>query len=216
MPEEKRCIGKEDIFAAADRLVEAGEKPSVTKVRIYLGQTLGVKGSPNKVAALLREWRAERAAQQPIEQAPLGLLPEEADQILKKAANGFNNILGELNVSFCHTIAEIRHKVARDHAAILEISIAAEREKAEMAADGEAEALQEIERLETEIEEKAARISGLEAALTTMNIELAVARATCDRLARENREQFDKLLTAISEKPAAPKPRKKGQPSCTV
>ncbi|GFE56740.1 DNA-binding protein [Geobacter sp. AOG1] len=217
LDEKATVITKEHVYTAADNLLSKGQRPSVTKVRDELKKMLGVKGSPNKINALLQEWWAERARQQtPAEQAPTEPLPEDLEQVLKNAGSSFNGFLRELTDSLGRTVSGIRHNVARDHATRLEASIAAEREKAEMAADGEAEALQEIEQLEAENEEKAARISELEAALATLNTELVVARAMCGKLARENREQFDKLLAAINSTTKMPPARKKRQPSCAA
>lgn len=44
-------VTKDDVFAAADALLQVGEQPTIEKVRLHLG-----RGSPNTVSPHLKEW----------------------------------------------------------------------------------------------------------------------------------------------------------------
>lgn len=46
-----RGISEQDVFAAADKLLSRGERPTIERVRLQLG-----RGSPNTVNRLLDGW----------------------------------------------------------------------------------------------------------------------------------------------------------------
>lgn len=156
------AISREAIFAAADALVEAGERPTLEGVRQRVG------GSYTTISPLLNEWKAHRAAktapvQEPIPQAVQDKLSEVGGEIWRMASDLANTRLAAEREALEKARAEI--EAERTEAVELADQLANEREAlqvrlAELEAS-EAAARSEVERLRQELASAREEAAGL-------------------------------------------------------
>lgn len=172
------AISREAIFAAADALVESGERPTLESIRQRTG------GSYTTISPLLNEWKAQRAAkaapvQEPIPQAVQDKLSEVGGEIWRIALELANTRLAAEREALEKVRAEI--EAERTEAVELADQLADEREvlQARLATieASEAAARSEVERLRQALasaREEAAGLRGrLEASQEQMTALLA-------------------------------------------
>lgn len=182
-------ISKAQVFNAADTISASGQAPTVANVRAHLGS-----GSYTTITAYLRDWK---------EQANT----EEEDGI----------DVPEIVTTALGRAAEIVWKAAQDHFAheLAAVKKSAERAIAN-AQEQTAEAIAEIERLETVSSQQESQIQNLSEQLTASSQasekeerELIELRAALKAAESRIKEQGDLLKRLVPEKKTAPARAKK-------
>ena len=143
------AISREEIFAAADALVAAGERPTLEGIRQRTG------GSYTTISPLLNEWKARHAAQaapvrEPIPQAVQDKLQEVGGEIWRIASD----------------LANTRLAAERE---------ALEKVRAEIEAE-RTEAVELADRLSGELEGLKAQVATLDASAASAQDEIAQLR----------------------------------------
>jgi hypothetical protein len=137
-----RGVQREDVWAAADAVLLAGEKPTVERVRQYLGS-----GSPNTVGPLLEQWfkHLGRRIQDPgAFAAPTGV----PDPVLQAAQHFWETALAQTRGDFDERLREgLADAVA---------NVESEKERAELAGAAAFEASAKATRLKAELAEQGA------------------------------------------------------------
>ena len=156
------AISREEIFAAADALVESGERPTLEGIRKRTG------GSYTTISPILNDWKAHRAAQsapvrEPIPQVVQDKLLEVGGEIWRMALELSNTRLAAEREALEKVRAEI--EAERTEAVELADRLASEGEalQARLASieDSEAAARSESERLREELAQAREEAAGL-------------------------------------------------------
>jgi chromosome segregation ATPase len=178
----RRGVQREDVWAAADALLLAGEKPTIERVRQRMGS-----GSPNTVGPLLEQWFKHLGArlQDPgAFAAPVGV----PDQVLQAARHFWETALA-------HTRGDFEERL-REGLADAVANVEAEKERAEIASAAAYDASAKATRLQSELGEQAQ-------ALRLANEELAAERARLQEvraaLATEKERLIDERRRATEE-----------------
>jgi hypothetical protein len=188
-----RGVQREDVWAAADAVLLAGEKPTIERVRQHLGS-----GSPNTVGPLLEQWFKHLGArlQDPgAFAAPAGV----PDPVLQAARHFWETALA-------HTRGDFEERL-REGLADAVANVEAEKERAEIASAAAYEASAKATRLQGELGEQAL-------ALRVANEELAADRARLqevraalateqERLVDERRRAADQMAELKQQLAAA-------------
>jgi hypothetical protein len=177
-----RGVQREDVWAAADAVLLAGEKPTIERVRQHLGS-----GSPNTVGPLLEQWfkHLGRRIQDPgAFAAPAGV----PDPVLQAAQHFWETALAQTRGVFEERL--------RQGLADAVANVEAEKERAEIASAAAYEASAKATRLQGELGEQAQ-------ALRLANEELAAERARLQEvrvaLATEKERLVDERRRATTE-----------------
>ena len=177
-------ISYDQVAAAADALVGAGQKPSIRNVREALGNT----GSPNTVHRHLTEWRAA----QPVAQGAAYELPADlVNSFGRELARGAAAARAEVEADLVQAQAEAAElaatgealEVERDELTAQVAALTTERDQAQATAD---ERAQEIARLAEQVQREQQAAEGA-------RVELATARLKIEQQA----EQVGELRTAL-------------------
>jgi hypothetical protein len=178
----RRGVQREDVWAAADAVLLAGEKPTIERVRQRLGS-----GSPNTVGPLLEQWFKHLGArlQDPgAFAAPAGV----PDPVLQAARHFWETALA-------HTRGDFEERL-REGLADAVANVEAEKERAEIASAAAYDASAKATRLQGELGEQAQ-------ALRLANEELAAERARLQEvraaLATEKERLVDERRRATTE-----------------
>jgi chromosome segregation ATPase len=170
------AISREQVFAAANELVESGQKPTLELIRQKLG------GSYSTLSPLLREWRAAKASadaplQEPVPESISGRLEDVAGEIWRVALDLANGRLAEEREALEAARAELENE--RDEAVELADGLAAEVERlsAEVnATRSELDAARERAQADAvQIAELRGRLAALEPLLSDLRARMAVA-----------------------------------------
>ncbi|MFP8833927.1 DNA-binding protein [Hydrogenophaga sp. XSHU_21] len=178
----RRGVQREDVWAAADAVLLAGEKPTIERVRLHLGS-----GSPNTVGPLLEQWfkHLGRRIQDPGAFAAPGGVP---DPVLQAARHFWETALA-------HTRGDFEERL-REGLADAVANVEAEKERTEIASAAAYEATAKANRLQGELGEQAQ-------ALRLANEELAAERARLQEvraaLATEKERLVDERRRATTE-----------------
>lgn len=185
-----RGVQREDVWAAADAVLLAGEKPTVERVRQYLGS-----GSPNTVGPLLEQWfkHLGRRIQDPgAFAAPAGV----PDPVLQAAQHFWETALAQTRGDFeqrlreglADAVANVESEKERAEiagAAAFEASAKATKLKAELV---EQEAI--LRRVQEEFAAERARLQEVRAALALEQERLADERQRAAEDLAEIKQQF--------------------------
>lgn len=177
-----RGVQREDVWAAADAVLLAGERPTIERVRQHLGS-----GSPNTVGPLLEQWfkHLGRRIQDPgAFVAPAGL----PDPVLQAAQHFWETALAQTRGDFEQRL--------RDGLADAVANVESEKERAEIAGAAAFEVSAKATKLKAELVEQAQ-------ALRLANEELAAERARLQEiraaLAAERERLVDERQRAAEE-----------------
>lgn len=192
----RRGVQREDVWAAADAVLLAGEKPTIERVRQHLGS-----GSPNTVGPLLEQWfkHLGRRIQDPGSFAAPAGVPEP---VLQAAQHFWETALA-------HTRGDFEDRL-RQGLADAVANVEAEKERAEIAGAAAFEATAKAGRLQNELNEQQqllrlaheelaaerARLQELRAALTLEKERLIDER----RNAAGHLEDLKKQVAAANER----------------
>lgn len=196
----RRGVQREDVWAAADAVLLAGEKPTIERVRQHLGS-----GSPNTVGPLLEQWfkHLGRRIQDPgAFVAPAGV----PDPVLQAARQFWETALAQTRGDFEERLREgLADAVA---------NVESEKERAEIAGAAAFEASAKASKLQGELVEQAqvlrqvheelaaerARLQEVRAALALETARLIEER---QRAAGQIAELKQQLVAAIDRADAA-------------
>lgn len=191
-----RGVQREDVWAAADAVLLAGEKPTIERVRQHLGT-----GSPNTVGPLLEQWFKQlgRRIQDPgAFAAPAGV----PDPVLQAARHFWEAALAETRGDFENRL--------RQGLADAVANVAAEKERAEIAGVAAFEASTKANRLQGELDEQAQLLRRAREELAAESARLHEVRAALavekERLLEERR-QAGEALTELKQQVAAAEER---------
>jgi hypothetical protein len=192
----RRGVKREDVWAAADAVLLAGEKPTIERVRQHLGS-----GSPNTVGPLLEQWfkHLGRRIQDPgAFAAPAGV----PDPVLQAARHFWETALA-------HTRGDFEERL-RQGLADAVANVEAEKERAEIAGAAAFEASAKANRLQGELAELSELLRQAQEALAAESARLQEVRAALaaekERLADERRRasedlnEFKKQLAAATDR----------------
>jgi len=87
-PKTSRGVQEADVWAAADALLAAGQKPTIEKVRLHMG-----RGSPNTVAPMLDAWFSTLGARLGLNQQTQELRNSVPTEVLEAAQVLWSNAL---------------------------------------------------------------------------------------------------------------------------
>ncbi len=179
----RRGVQREDVWAAADAVLLAGEKPTIERVRQHLGS-----GSPNTVGPLLEQWFKHLGArlQDPgAFAAPAGV----PDPVLQAARHFWETALA-------HTRGDFEERL-REGLADAVANVEAEKERAEIAGAAAFEASAKANRLQGELAEQAQLLRRAQEALAAESARLQEVRtalaAEKERLLEERRRASEAL-----------------------
>ncbi len=186
--EQEVVIDKAAVAAAVQALGEAGEYPSVPKIRAKLEEMFGRPGNQNRVHELQKQVFADRAAAQSDFEAPAAIepLPEEYGAPMREANEVFANLMGALGNKLAQGLSTLRAELTRS-AAVQIAEAKAQSQRLVDNADIELrENFAEAARLEHALEEKDERVAALTAELSSTREKLAATsekanQATADR-----------------------------------
>lgn len=192
----KRGVQREDVWAAADAVLLAGEKPTIERVRHHLGS-----GSPNTVGPLLEQWfkHLGRRIQDPgAFAAPAGV----PDPVLQAARHFWETALAQTRGDFEDRL--------RQGLADAVANVEAEKERAEIAGAAAFEASAKANRLQGELDAQAQLLRRAQEALAAESARLHEVRAALaaekERLLEERRQageelaEFKRQLTAAIDR----------------
>lgn len=182
-------VPETEVFAAADRVLARGERPTVERVRAELG-----RGSPARVGQLLDTWW-EALAQRLAGETRLPALPAEVAQAFKTVWN-FAAAQGQAVADAA--ITEAQASLTQQRTALAE---AAGRQQAEMAAAFAAR--EEAERLRLAAEGHLADLQDLVRQTAGQNLDLTQQRDTLQRQHDVAVEFVAALRRQLSEREAA-------------
>jgi len=179
-----RGVQCEDVWAAADAVLLAGEKPTIERVRQHLGS-----GSPNTVGPLLEQWfkHLGRRIQDPgAFAAPAGV----PDPVLQAARHFWETALAQTRGDFDERL--------RQGLADAIANVEAEKERAEIAGAAAFEASAKANRLQGELAEQAQLLRRAQEALAAESARLQEVRAALaaekERLLEERLQASDVLV----------------------
>ncbi len=188
----KRGVQREDVWAAADAVLLAGEKPTIERVRQHLGS-----GSPNTVGPLLEQWfkYLGRRIQDPgAFAAPAGV----PDPVLQAAQHFWETALAQTRGDFEERL--------RQGLADAVANVESEKERAEIAGAAAFEASAKANRLQGELDAQAQLLRRAQEALAAESARLQEVRAAlAGEKARllEERHQAGEALTELKQQVAA-------------
>lgn len=186
-----RGVQQEDVWAAADALVAAGERPTIERVRLKIG-----RGSPNTVSPMLESWFATLAPRLGVA-ASGGAQPAEngAPQALRQALDAvWSNA-----VTAARDRAEAALAPERDKLAQLDKELDSQRQ---MLLERESVLAQRGATFEHALELLRAQLRDQAVQLEKAGRELERARSSLATLVQErdaDRRQFDDQLRALAE-----------------
>lgn len=175
-PKSTRGVQQEEVWAAADALIAAGERPTIERVRLKIG-----RGSPNTVSPMLEGWFATLASRLGV--AASGAPPAEsgAPQALRQA----------LDAVWADAVAAAREKA--------EAALASEQDRL-------AQQYQELDSQRQRLLEResalAQRGATFEHALEMLKSQLRDQAAQCDKAGRELERARSSLATLVQERDA--------------
>jgi len=179
----KRGVQREDVWAAADAVLLAGEKPTIERVRQHLGS-----GSPNTVGPLLEQWfkHLGRRIQDPgAFVAPAGV----PDPVLQAAQHFWEMALAQTRGDFEERL--------RQGLADAIANVESEKERAEIAGAAAFEASAKATRLQGELTEQAQLLRRAQEALAAESARLQEVRAALaaekEQLLEERRQAGEAL-----------------------
>ena len=105
-PKTSRGVQEADVWAAADALLAAGQKPTIEKVRLHMG-----RGSPNTVAPMLDAWFSTLGARLGLNQQTQELRNSVPNEVLEAA-----HLLWSHALTHAQQVAE-QSLQSREHAA---------------------------------------------------------------------------------------------------
>lgn len=178
-----RGVQREDVWAAADAVLLAGEKPTIERVRQHLGS-----GSPNTVGPLLEQWfkHLGRRIQDPGAFAiPAGV----PDPVLQAAQHFWETALAQTRGDFEERLREgLADAVA---------NVESEKERAEIAGAAAFEATAKAAKLKTELVDQEALLRRVQEELAAERARLQEVRAALaleqERLADERQRAAEDL-----------------------
>lgn len=192
----RRGVKREDVWAAADAVLLAGEKPTIERVRHHLGS-----GSPNTVGPLLEQWfkhLGTRLQDPGAFAAPAGV-PEP---VMQAAQHFWETALAQTRGDFEERL--------RQGLADAVANVEAEKERAEIAGAAAFEASAKANRLQGELAELSELLRQAQEALAAESARLQEVRAALaaekERLADERRRasedlnEFKKQLAAATDR----------------
>lgn len=188
-----RGVQREDVWAAADAVLLAGEKPTIERVRQHLGS-----GSPNTVGPLLEQWfkHLGRRIQDPgAFAAPAGV----PDPVLQVAQHVWETALAQTRGDFEERL--------RDGLADAVANVESEKERAEIAGAAAFEATAKATKLKTELVEQEALLRRVQEELAAERARLQEVRAALaleqERLADERQRAAEDLAETKRQLAAA-------------
>ncbi|MBU7572617.1 MAG: DNA-binding protein [Hydrogenophaga sp.] len=188
-----RGVQREDVWAAADAVLLAGEKPTIERVRQHLGS-----GSPNTVGPLLEQWfkHLGRRIQDPgAFAAPAGV----PDPVLQAAQHFWETALAQTRGDFDERL--------RDGLADAVANVESEKERAEIAGAAAFEASTKATKLKAELAEQGAHLQQVHAELAAERARLQEVRAALaleqDRFADERQRAAEDLAETKRQLAAA-------------
>ncbi len=179
MADEKQdvVIDKAAVAAAMMAIEEAGEYPSVPKIRTKLKEMFGRSGNNNRVHDLQRQVFADRAAaaaqSNPLPPAAIDPLPEEYAAPLRDANDAVARLMGVVGDRLAQGLATLKAELYRSAAAQIAEAKAQSQRLVDNAFVEAKEALADADRLERELEEEEERVVALTAELITTREKLA-------------------------------------------
>ena len=189
-PKSTRGVQQEEVWAAADALIAAGERPTIERVRLKIG-----RGSPNTVSPMLEAWFATLAPRLGV--AASGAPPVEngAPQALRQALDG----VWAAAVAAAREKAEAAIAIERDRLAQQDQELDSQRrqllERESALAQRGATFEHALEMLRSQLREQATQ-------LEKAGLELERARGSLATLVQErdaDRRQFDEQLRLLAE-----------------
>lgn len=175
-------VPETEVFAAADAVLERGERPTVERVRQELG-----RGSPARVGALLDQWW-ERLAQRLRGETRLPALPTEISQAFVA--------VWQQAMLLAEGVAE---QALAEHRAVIE----AERLQAATVEDEArqliAKARQQVAAAQAAQHTAETRLADLELLLVQQQTQLADQKSRCTELAEERRVAFQEVTVLRQE-----------------
>lgn len=178
-----RGVQREDVWAAADAVLLAGERPTIERVRQHLGS-----GSPNTVGPLLEQWfkHLGRRIQDPgAFAAPAGV----PDPVLQAAQHFWETALAQTRGDFDERLREgLADAVA---------NVESEKERAELAGAAAFEASAKATKLKAELAEQGQLLQQVHEELAAERARLQEVRTGLalekDRLVDERQRAADEL-----------------------
>jgi len=177
-----RGVQREDVWAAADAVLLAGEKPTIERVRQHLGT-----GSPNTVGPLLEQWFKQlgRRIQDPgAFAAPAGV----PDPVLQAAQHFWEMALTQTRGDFEERL--------REGLADAVSSLNAEKERAELASAAAYQANAKAMKLQSDLAEQAQLLQKIHEELAAERARLHEVRTT---LAAEKERSVDERQRAAEQ-----------------
>lgn len=185
-----RGVQQEEVWAAADALIAAGERPTIERVRLKIG-----RGSPNTVSPMLEAWFATLAPRLGVAASGAQPAEEGAPKELRQA----------LDAVWATAVAAARDKADR--------ALAPERDRLAQQSQALEAAREELSQREAAVAERGAALEhALELAksqlrdqaiqLEKAGLDLEQARSSIATLVQErdtDRRQFDDQLRAFAE-----------------
>lgn len=191
-----RGVQREDVWAAADAVLLAGEKPTIERVRQRLGS-----GSPNTVGPLLEQWFKHLGAR--LQDPGAFAAPAGVPEPVMQAAQHF------WETALAQTRGDFEERL-RQGLADAVANVEAEKERAEIAGAAAFEASAKANRLQGELAELSELLRQAQEALAAESARLQEVRAALaaekERLADERRRasedlnEFKKQLAAATDR----------------
>lgn len=185
-----RGVQQEEVWAAADALIAAGERPTIERVRLKIG-----RGSPNTVSPMLEAWFATLAPRLGVAASGAQAVDEGAPKELRQALDG----VWVAAVAAAHDKAEKALAGERDELAQQGQELDASRQELSQREAALAErgvALEHaLELAKTQLRDQAAQ-------LEKASRELERARSSLATLVQErdaDRRQFDEQVRALAD-----------------
>ena len=178
-----RGITEIDVHTAADALVAGGERPTVERIRGYLGT-----GSPNTVTRWLETWWQALGGRLDAQQACLSM-PDAPEAVAALAGQWWGMALEAAKATLQGTLADERATLETDRAALtaeredMEVEATALRTQAETAVQTErvaAAQVTELQRLVSRLEAEVEALTRQRDAVTIREIEREAAHRTLE------------------------------------
>ncbi|RPM29676.1 DNA-binding protein [Pseudomonas aeruginosa] len=169
-------VAEEAVFAAADAVLERGERPMVERVRLELG-----RGSPARVGALLDQWW-ERLAQRLRGETRLPTLPAEVSQAFVA--------VWQQAVLIANGVAEQAMAERRTELESERLRVAAVENECRQA---EAQARQQVAAAQSAQHGAETRLADLEQLLAQRQAQLVDLQSRCAELAEERRAALQEV-----------------------
>ena len=204
------AISRESIFAAADALMESGERPTLEGIRQRTG------GSYTTISPILNDWKARQAAQaapvrEPIPQAVQDKLQEVGGEIWRIASDLANTRLSADRDALQNVRAEI--DAERTQAVELADRLASEGESLQSRLAtleaSEAAARGEVEELRLQLAQAREEAAGLRGKLEASQEQMAAILARLVPAQEEQKEEKPNAEEPKTEPGAEEKPEEK-------